>query len=196
MNKQLPIYDIELNDDCAGMTCVSLVDEPAIETDFMIFSKEHENILFSDYEKHEIFGPAIIAGMPIYRCQDGREFYVRFTSETIKKIVERFSQDKNFNVVSLQHNGQNIDNVILTEMFIKDDNNGISPLGFENISNGSLFMRYKIYDDELWEQIKNSGKINGFSIEIECDFTPIHEDFSQKNDDDAKIDAFVEELLS
>ena len=134
--------------------------------------------------------------MPIYRCQGGREFYVRFTSETIKKIVERFSQDKNFNVVSLQHNGQNIDNVILTEMFIKDDNNGISPLGFESISNGSLFMRYKIYDDGLWEQIKNSGKINGFSIEIECDFTPIHEDFSQKNDDDAKIDAFVEELLS
>ena len=38
MNKQIPIYDIELNDDCAGMTCVSLVDEPAIETDFILFS--------------------------------------------------------------------------------------------------------------------------------------------------------------
>jgi len=54
----------------------------------------------------------------------------------------------------------------MTEFFIKNTAKGLNPKGFEDVTEGSLFATFKVMDEALWQEIKNSGKLNGFSLEI------------------------------
>ena len=49
--------------------------------------------------------------------------------------------------ISLQHNGKLIQGIKLQEVFIKVSTLGISPVGFEEASDGSLMGVYYIEDD-------------------------------------------------
>lgn len=190
----LPLYEAVLLDDEDRMTVVSLVDDPAVESDFITFSEDKRPQLFSvqDEEQQVILGVAIRADYPIYRIDSatGYEYYITFSKEVIKDIVKRYSKDGYFNNVSLQHNGQLIDGVTMIEMFIKDSAKGINPQGFENITDGSLFIAYHVEDRELWNEIKNSGEINGFSIEIYTSLIP-----AGNFEKEETLDSLVEEAL-
>ena len=199
---KLPIYDvvIDLNDEETGMSCISLVDEPAVEKDFLLFAKEAPKkalqFAIDDNMEHCITGVAIRADYPIYRIgTSGYEYYVRFSKETIKDIVEKYSKQGLWNVTSLQHDGKEIDGAIMVEMYIKDSEKGISPKGFEDIEEGSLFTTYKIVDEQLWEEIKNSDNINGFSIEIVSDLEPTEEYVEMNTEEDwlAELLAWLED---
>lgn len=171
LNKQLRIngldvYDITL-DDGDAMVCISLVDDPAVERNFLAFAAETPRFAFKrDDMAHCITGVAIRANMPVYRRNGDYEYYVRFSPEVIKEIVERYSREGRWNAVDLQHDGQPVGGVIMTEMFIKDSTKGISPKGFEDVEEGSLFVTYKVEDEQLWQQIMTTDTLNGFSIEI------------------------------
>lgn len=175
---KLPIYDIVIDSDNdeMNMSCISLVSDPAVEIDFECFSKDRKPMQFSitDHDKHCITGVAIRADVPIYRySQELGEYYVRFTKETIEQIVYKYSKQNLWNSVSLEHSGHNIDSAVMIEFFIKSDTK--CPAGFEDVEDGSLMVTYKITDDELWDTIKNSDEINGFSIEISADLKPSDE---------------------
>ena len=177
--KNLPLYRIVVdpNEDETGMTCISLVDDPAIEVNFLAFNK-HEKLAFSvqDEAKRIVTGPAIINGMPIYRrSPEMGEYMVVFDEQTIDNIILKYSKFNMWNNVSLQHNGENLDNVIMVEYFKKDSEKGIVPKGFEDVADGSLFVSYKVLDDELWQQIVNGDDLNGFSIEVNADLEPTGE---------------------
>ena len=177
--KNLPLYRIVVdpNEEETGMTCISLVDDPAIEVNFLAFNK-HEKLAFSvqDEAKRIVTGPAIINGMPIYRrSPEMGEYMVVFDEQTIDNIILKYSKFNMWNNVSLQHNGENLDNVIMVEYFKKDSDKGIVPKGFEDVADGSLFVSYKVLDDELWQQIVNGDDLNGFSIEVNADLEPTGE---------------------
>ncbi len=174
--KNLPLYRIVVDPDEeeTGMTCISLVDDPAIEVNFLAFDK-HEKLAFAvqDEAKRIVTGPAIINGMPIYRrSQEMGEYMVVFDEETIDNIILKYSKFNMWNNVSLQHDGENLDNVIMVEYFKKDSGKGIVPKGFEDVADGSLFVSYKVLDDDLWNQIVNGDDLNGFSIEVNADLEP------------------------
>ena len=175
---KLPIYDIiiDTESDDLNMSCISLVTDPAVEKDFECFSKDKKPMKFSvtDQEKHCITGVAIRADVPIYRYSPDRgEYYVRFSKETIEQIVYKYSKQNLWNSVSLEHSGQNIDSAVMVEFYLKSENK--CPKGFEEIENGSLMVTYKITDENLWDKVKNSDEINGFSIEIMADLQPTNE---------------------
>lgn len=168
----LDVYDIELLED-DKMVCISLVDDPAVQRNFLVFAEEKPLICFkSDDMAHCLTGVAIRANMPVYRRNGDYEYYVRFSPEVIKEIVERYSREGRWNAVDLQHDGKKVEGVIMVECFIKDTAKGISPRGFEDVEEGSLFVTYKVEDDELWRQIRETDNFNGFSIEIYATPTP------------------------
>lgn len=182
---KFPIFDIfiDLDSEEMNMSCISLVSDPAVERDFECFSKDKKPMQFSitDHEKHCITGVAIRADVPIYRYSpDMGEYYVRFTKETIEQIVYKYSKQNLWNSVSLEHSGKNIDTAVMVEFFLKSDEK--CPKGFEDIEDGSLMVTYKITDDNLWDTIKNSDEINGFSIEINADMKPTDEYVEGEND--------------
>ena len=193
ISMKLPIFDIIVDTDTdeLNMSCISLVTDPAVEKDFECFSKDKKPMKFSitNPEKHCITGVAIRADVPIYRYSpDMGEYYVRFTKETIEQIVYKYSKQNLWNSVSLEHSGQNIDSAVMVEFFIKSPSK--CPEGFEDVEDGSLMVTYKITDEKLWDTVKNSDEINGFSIEIMADLKPTDEFVEEEETD------FWSELMS
>lgn len=172
----IPIYEAIIDDFETGIYKISLVDAPAVMSDFVHFSDQKEQIKFAieDEEQKMVTGVIMRADFPIYRISNEiGEYYMKFSKETIKKMVEKMMIDKTFNNINLQHtDGTDVEGVNLVEIFIKDSEKGISPKGFEDIEEGSLFATYKIENDKVWEDIK-AGTFKGFSIEAIIDLEKV-----------------------
>ena len=181
-------------DDNLGLQAVSLVDKPAIETDFLKF-KDQKMVFAKDESKHILTGPALIADMPIYRRNfvTGEEYYVVFTKDTIAKLVERYSKNNMLNSVNLQHDSDSfVTSAILVESYFVDKARGIAPKEFD-IADGSWICSFKITDDALWEQIVTTDEFNGFSVEVVAN---LEEKLgSEKQEDIDEIDRLIDELL-
>lgn len=168
MNKY-PLYEALLTTDDDGIYTVSLVDAPAVESNFICFNENRKPLQFKveNEEKRLIMGVVMRADYPIYRISpNGEEYYIKFSRETIEKLAEKMLFDNTNNNINLNHNSNDyVDDVYLREIFIKDIKKGINPKGFEGIEDGSLFAIYKIHSDAMWERVKN-GEFKGFSIEV------------------------------
>ena len=68
--KRIPIYNIVLGES-SGIKKMSLVEQPAVESDFIAFEKQQEEIKFAYAEQqHIVFGCALRADFPIYRYSE------------------------------------------------------------------------------------------------------------------------------
>ena len=174
MYKDLPLYDITLEDFEQGMYKISLVDKPAIEENFIYFSKQSIE-MFANDEKREVVVPIMIPNKEILRqSAENGYYYVRFTEETIKDIMYNYSKKGLFNEFGIQHENDTTD-VVMLEIWMKESNNDKSTdYGFD-LPNGTVFVKAKIESDELFNAIKN-GQINGFSIEIAANITPTNKE--------------------
>lgn len=165
----IPTYRIviDMENPEVGMHAISLVEHPAIEIPFLCFNEESHSFSLNE-EKRIITGPAILADTPIYRYNPTRgEYYVVFEKETIRQLVEKYSASGLLNSVNLQHDDNTfIDSAIMVESIIIDKERGICPNEFKDIPDGSWIVSYKITDDALWSEIKNTNHLNGFSIEL------------------------------
>lgn len=167
--EDLPIFEIVIDeDDNQGIRMVSLVSEPAIETKGMYFSNSIEkNFAFKSIsEKQMVVGPAIIPNKKIIRKNDdGSLYYVYFTTDTIKKMVDKFLKDNNNRRLNVEHTNERVDGFIQSNWIVEDPIYDKSKFYGFDLPKGSWFIEVKIEDTDFWEnQIKKDGKY-GFSIE-------------------------------
>ena len=197
------IFYIDINeDDNTGLDAISLVSTPAVEIDFLCFEKDgSKEISFSANEdKHIISGIALRADFPIYRRNGDYEYYVVFTKEIIRKIVNKYAKNGLFNSVNLQHNDHNFTNkAIMIESYIIDKERGICPIEFSDIEDGSWYVSFHIEDDMLWNEVKDGKILNGFSVQglfnlIEDSVTNTEEKLSQQKEQ--TFDEWLEELIN
>lgn len=163
----LPIFDAVLRDENDGIQCISLVELPAVESDFIAFARDEEPMVFSlNDEKQIITGVVMRADYPIIRNDAKRgKYYVRFSKDVIKLASEKMLMDNTQNRVNQNHQpNSDVKGVEMFELFIKDTEKGINPKGFEDIADGSLFASYQVYNKDVWNKIK-AGDYKGFSIE-------------------------------
>lgn len=173
MNKDLPLYDITLEDFAQGMYKISLVDKPAIEENFIYFSKTEVVEMFANDERKEVVGPIMIPNKEILRFSpENGYYYVRFTEETIRDIMYNYSKKGLFNEFGIHHEYDTQD-VVMLEVWMKESDNDKSKDYGYNLPNGTVFVKAKIESDELFSAIK-SGEVNGFSIEIQADIKPVN----------------------
>lgn len=163
MNK-LPIYNAEIKDERDGIIAISFVEEPAVESNFMLFGKQIP-LFFANEEKKNILGVIMRADFPIYRRdEDGNEFYVTYSADTIAKMAQKYFVSGAVNTTSINHNGETLDGVNLVQWYIKDTDKGIAPNGFDDVKDGSLFAEFHIENENLWTACKD-GTFKGFSLE-------------------------------
>lgn len=194
MDKKIPIYNINIDDEDCFMSAISLVDAPAVEVDFLAF-KAQEKLVFSE-DRHVITGVVCLADTPIYRRDKRGEFYIRFTKEVIEKMMLRYSQMGLWNSVNLEHNDNAYtDKVIMIEMYVKNSDRGIVPVEFADVPEGSLFASYKVLDDELWNEIKNGRHFNGFSLEIFANLDKVEMSEQQVRTTEEDLDEEVAKML-
>jgi len=162
-----PIYELNLeNINFDGMKAISIVEFPAIEEDFMKFSKI-EDIKLSELntEKRIITGPALIPDKLIYRKDESRgKYYVKFSADTIVKLSENFLKKFKQQNINIEHEIEVNDVTVIESWIVKNSENDKSnELGF-NIPTGTWMISMKIDNDVIWDKIK-SGDLKGFSIE-------------------------------
>lgn len=178
----IPVFEALIDSIDAGIYKISLVDLPAVESDFVAFDKQNKVMKYDDddvinrhkkmaysienEEQRMVTGVIMRANFNIYRYdEEFGEYYIKYSPETIKLMAEKMMIDNTFNNINIMHeDGTDIEGVNLVELFIKDTNKGIDPANFDDIENGSLFATYKINNEAIWEQIK-LGTFRGFSLE-------------------------------
>lgn len=165
---KLPIYEALISSEDDGIVTISLVDEPAVESDFVCFAKDAGKQLFalSDSAEHLITGCLMKAETPIYRNDNGYEYYIVFSKKTIQTMAQKMLADSTFKNIDTQHNGELLPKGALTlmEVYIKDSNKGIDP-NFVDIPDGSLMTTFRINDESIWQECLNGDYLNGFSLE-------------------------------
>lgn len=167
----LPLYRATLSTEEDGVLRVSLVEDPAVQSNFDYFAAQQQKApalyAVQDADRRLVRGVVLRADFPIYRRDESNPdgYYVTFSKDVIRKAAERYLTDGRANAVDLDHDGQEVDGVQMVQLFIKDSAAGVNPEGFEDIADGSLFAEYHVTDDAIWEDIK-AGTFKGFSVEI------------------------------
>ena len=118
-------------------------------------------------QKQELFGPAMLANIPIYRndSQLG-EYNVVFNKDTIYKIAQKYFEKGYQSNLNLMHDPmQKVTDVFVFQSYIVDNAEGRpAPKGFEDAQDGSWFIGVKVNNPEVWAKVK-TGEIKGFSVE-------------------------------
>lgn len=145
---------------------ISLVDEPAIESNFVYLAKQKEQkrIILSSEDRHLVYGAVLIPDMPIVRYDDiDGEFYIQFPKETVEKLAFDYVKSGRVGNFTTQHKDET-DKISIIESWIKTSENDKSrDLGLD-CPIGTWFVGAKVEDETIWSDIKE-GKMNGFSIE-------------------------------
>jgi len=181
----IPVYDALITDEETGMMKISLVDDPAVMSDFQAFDNIRKMQMYSvtDDEKRLVRGVVMRADFPIYRRDERMgEYYIIYKPETIRAMAEKYLAESRQNDVNVMHS-TDVDGVQMVQWFIKGD--GVSVDGFDDIADGSLFAEFHILNDEVWEAVK-SGEYKGFSLEGFFDLAPER--------DKAQVEEIVDDL--
>lgn len=170
-----PIYEALVTSEDAGMLRISLVDLPAVESNFLAFAKEDGEpvrlYFVRDEERRIVRGVVMRADYPILRRRGDYEYYIVFRADTIRVMAEKYLAESRQNNVDEMHNHNDVDDVQMVQYFIKDTAAGIAPAGFEDIADGSLFAEFHVLNDEVWAKVKD-GTYRGFSLEGAFELVP------------------------
>ena len=171
MTKDIPIYKITIDPEYSdgeelGIEQIAFTSTPAIITKGMAFD-ENKKLFFSDDLKYRVVAPAMIP-MEIYRNdENGDEYYVQFSAETIENIHSKFMQDlSNRNVFNLEHDTDKTVPAYVLEAWIVEDpkkDKAYSSYGIE-VPKGTLMVTAQVTDKDYYNELVKNEQI-GFSIE-------------------------------
>ena len=162
---------------------ISMVTEPAIESDFVFFSKDKDIVkeAFSSDEKHMVYGAVLRPDFPIYRYDGENEYYLEFTSESIERMARDYMMNYRQGNVTIQHE-EYANEVFMVESWIKQDmdkDKSVSVGLDKSLPVGTWFCGFYVNNNDIWERIK-SGELKGFSVEAMIDL----EDFAKVKKED------------
>lgn len=141
---------------------VSLVEDPAIESNFIALSKQQSSIKLEN-EKRLLIGAALVPNKPIYRNVNGNEFYISFDETTIEKLAQDFLANDYQHNITVDHQ-EEANDIVIVESWIKTSENDKSVNYGLNEPIGTWFIGMKVNNDEIWQRVKD-GFYKGFSIE-------------------------------
>jgi hypothetical protein len=159
------IVELILNEDedNAGIDAVSVVENPAIESDFVALKKHQVELKTVNDEKRLLMGAALIPDKQIYRKNGEDEYYIYFSKDTIRKASQLFLKKSNQNNATIEHQ-RKIDGMSVVESWVKESEQDKSTMYGFNHPNGTWYITMKVENDEVWKEVKK-GNIKGFSIE-------------------------------
>jgi hypothetical protein len=160
------LYELRIEDDTDEVFAISLVESPAIESNWIYFDKEAIQFAKVDSEQRMVLGPILIPDKKILRVDgEGNPYHVFFTKETVKKLAQNYLMKKYTDKATIEHDKSINGKVHLVESWVKDgkldksNNYGLS------LPEGTWVGMFKITDDKVWNDYVKEGKVKGFSIE-------------------------------
>jgi hypothetical protein len=165
---ELPIIELTLEELEQGIDATALVENPAIQRNWMAF-KEHKDFKFKTHneDKRILAGALMVADFPMYRNMKGKEFFVKFSSDTIEQLADRMVLNNKLTAFNFEHDSKKeLADMHIQQFFIINTELGVNtPIGFEELPNGSLFAFVKVNNEQVWNDYVKTGIVKGFSIE-------------------------------
>lgn len=158
-----------------GVFGISLVETPAIESNFIALSKQKQIKLSTiDNDKRLLLGAVLVPDLEIYRNQNGHEFFIKFSKETIRKSMENFFKMSYQQNSSLEHDKE-IEGVTFVESWIKEDDVHDKSVQYGmNEPIGTWYATMKVDNDVIWRDYVKTGQVKGFSIDGMFDLEKIN----------------------
>ena len=154
---------IDETDEAAGIEAISVVENPAIESDFIALKNKEFKLAEVDTEKRILMGAALIPNKPIYRQSGEQEYYIYFSKSTVRKASELFFINGNQNNSTLEHELE-LKGLTAVESWIVESEQDKSRMYNLNVPMGTWMVSMKVNNDDVWKKVK-AGEVKGFSIE-------------------------------
>ena len=160
------IVELILGDDeLTGIEAISVVENPAIEEDFIALKSEEIKLAEVDNDKRILMGALLIPNKPIYRRKGEEEYYIYFSKETVEKASQLYLMNGNQSKATLEHQ-HTINGLTLVESWlVEDEVHDKSRKYGLNVPVGTWMGAVKVNNDEIWNNFVKTGKVKGFSIE-------------------------------
>ena len=159
---------IDEEDMDSGVFAISLVADPAIESNWIYLSKQHKIELAEvNNEKRLLLGPVLIPNKEIPRIDDetGEEYDIVFDEAVIEKAAQLFLQRQYNNSSTLEHETPINDISIVESWLVADPKADKSNAYGLSYPKGSWIVMAKVNNDEIWSEYVKTGKVKGFSLE-------------------------------
>jgi hypothetical protein len=165
------IVELILDDQqlASGIDAISIVEAPAIESNFIALKSHEIKFAQVDAEKRILMGPVLIPDKPIYRKQvmngEMQEFYVYFSKNTVSRASQMFLMKGKQGNATIEHELA-VKGVCMVETWIKEDmEKDKSAIYGMNDPIGTWMGCLKVTNDEIWNDYVKTGRVKGFSIE-------------------------------
>jgi len=153
--------ELELN----GIEAISVVENPAIESDFIALNSQEVKLAEVNSEKRLLMGALLIPNKPIYRRNGEDEYYIYFSKDTVLKASQKYLMSNNQHNATMEHQ-YDISGLTLVESWIVEDevHDKSRKYGLD-VPVGTWMGSVKVNNDEVWNDYVKTGKVKGFSIE-------------------------------
>ena len=157
------ILDEEQDD--IGVDAISIVESPAIESDFVALKNQEIKLAEVDKEKKILMGALLIPNKPIYRNGGEGEYYIYFSKDTIVKASQMFLQNGKQSNSTLEHD-EALNGLTLVESWIVEDKVHDKSVKYGmDLPLGTWMGSVKVNNEDVWNEYVKTNKVKGFSIE-------------------------------
>ena len=165
--EKLETYELFIDEesDFGGIEAISIVENPAIEEDFIALKAAEVKLTEVNQERRILMGAALIPNKEIYRNNSEGEYYIKFSSETVRKASQLFLSRGKQNNATLEHEVEIGGLSVVESWIIEDEVQDKSRKSGLNMPLGTWMVSVKVNNDEIWEEFVKTNRVKGFSIE-------------------------------
>lgn len=189
---------IDDKEEIQGVDAISIVENPAIESDFIALKSQEIKMAEVDKEKRILMGAVLIPEKPIYRRNGENEYYIYFSKDTVNKASQLFFKNGNQSNWTFEHDKAITGLTVVESWIVEDTTKDKSALYNLNVPVGTWMASVKVDDAELWQNFVKTGKVKGFSLEgYFADKIESKKQLSEEIKEEPKLytEAEVEQLL-
>lgn len=165
--EDLEVYELFIDEssEWGGIEAISIVENPAIEEDFIALKSQEVKLAEVDAEKRVLMGAVLIPNKKIYRRNAEQEYYIHFSEDTVRKASELFLSRGKQNNSTLEHEVSIGGLSVVESWIIEDEVHDKSRKYGLNMPLGTWMASIKVNNDEIWEEFVKTKRVKGFSIE-------------------------------
>jgi hypothetical protein len=149
----------------SGIEAISIVENPAIESDFVALKTEEIKLAEVNAEKKILLGALLIPNKPIYRSGDDGEYYIFFSKDTVAKASQMYLKNGYQNNSTLEHDKALNGLTLVESWLVEDEVHDKSRKYGLNVPVGTWMGAVKVNNDDVWNEYVKTNKVKGFSIE-------------------------------
>lgn len=199
MKKDIPEIELFISDEKEeGVFAISLVENPAIESNFLALSEESESkftlqLKEVDKKRNIVVGYALIPEIRIPRIKDGKQFNIFLSKETVAKAAALYMKQLNLQNVTSEHEKPVKDCCVVQSWIIEDPKNDKANIyNLDPKPQGGEWVVMMALSEEEYSKVED-GIYKGFSIEALFDgFDKLEQ---SKEDSDEELFRKIRQIL-